>query len=70
MFKICSVFGQCDRVAAQMLIDAGKLRKIEFDAIPAEYQFNSEGTRASFAVIVPTKAIDREFEELTRELRL
>jgi hypothetical protein len=68
MYKIYSIFGQLDRVAAQILIDEGKATKI--DPVPAYApQFNDIGVPASFAVIIPTKAIDKRFRELIAELR-
>lgn len=65
--EIFSIFGQCDAVAAQMMIDEGKLTRIEPQDIPVTAAFNDDGAPARFAVVVPPRYLS-EFERRCREM--
>lgn len=66
--QILSVFGQLEAVAAEIMIKAGELTRIDAKDIPAEVAVNEFGDRARFAVIVPTSKM-RKFNNLVAELR-
>jgi hypothetical protein len=67
--EIFSIFGQCDAVAAEMMVREGKLTRIEPEDIPASAAVNEAGTRARFAVVVPHQHL-REFQQRCREMYL
>jgi hypothetical protein len=66
--EIFSIFGQCERVAAEMLIDKGKARRIDASEIPFEVARNELGQVACFAVMVPGEHV-AEFNKLCDDLR-
>ena len=66
--EIFSVFGQCEAVAAEMMISEGKLTRIEPADIPPTAAVNDAGTRARFAVIVPRRFVP-EFNRRCAEMR-
>ena len=66
--EIFSIFGQCERVAAEIMIEKGKGRKIPAHEIPFEVARNEQGQVASFAIMVPGEHV-REFNELCADLR-
>ena len=66
--EVYSIFGQIESVAAEILIEKGKARKIEARDIPVSAAFDDNGRRASFAVIVPNEHVP-EFERLIADLR-
>lgn len=66
--QIFSIFGQCEAVAADMMIERHKLTRIEAHEIPETAAVNEFGQRARFAVVMPAKHL-REFEKLCAELR-
>ena len=66
--KIFSVFGQCEAVAAEMMISEGKLTRIEPADIPASVAVNDVGAAARFAVIVPSRYVC-EFNRRCAEMR-
>ena len=66
--KIFSVFGQIEAVAAEVMIENGKARRIESKDIPLTALFNGKGDVARFAVIIAAEHL-REFDELIKDLR-
>lgn len=66
--EIFSVFGQCEAVAAEILIDKGKARRIDASEIPFEVSRNEMGVKARFAVMVPGEHV-AEFNKLCADLR-
>ena len=68
--RIVSVFGQLDKVAAEIMVEQGKLKRIETkDFSKGAPLIDEHGRYAFFAVIIPNKAADRELEQLTAQLR-
>lgn len=67
--EIFSIFGQLEKVAAEIMIERGEAKKIDAADIPASVAVNDAGTRAYFAVSMP-KARVKAFDKLIRELRL
>lgn len=66
--EIFSVFGQCEAVAAEMMIKEGKLTRIPPEQIPESAAVNDAGTPARFAVIVPARYVP-EFNRRCAEMR-
>lgn len=66
--QIYSIFGQCDMVAAEIMIKDGKIRKIPQDEIPDTALYNDDGHKAQFAVMVPPERQD-EFNNLCAQIR-
>jgi hypothetical protein len=67
--QIYSIFGQCEALAAEIMLKDGRLtRKIPVDDIPPTALFNQYGQKAHFAVWVPGDRI-HEFDELCKDLR-
>lgn len=66
--EIFSVFGQIECVAADVMIEKGEARKIEFAEIPESARYNKLGQLARFAVMMPKSSVPR-FERLISELR-
>lgn len=66
--EIMSIFGQCEAVAAEIMIKDGKLSRIEQADIPLSALRNKDGDLARFAVIVPAQYL-HEFEELIKDIR-
>lgn len=67
--KIFSVFGQCEAVAAEVMLKDGRiLRKIPVEEIPKEALFNQFGDKARFAVLVPGPHV-QAFDELCKDIR-
>ena len=66
--EIFSIFGQCEAVAAEMMVEEGKLTRIEPADIPVSAAFNDVGTAARFAVVVPPRYL-AEFNRRCAEMR-
>jgi hypothetical protein len=66
--EIFSIFGQIEAAAAQFLLDAGEITRIEAKDIPPSEAINERGQPAIFAVIVPANKVQR-FNELIANLR-
>ncbi len=66
--EIFSIFGQCEAVAAEMMIEEGKLTRIAASDIPATAAVNEFGTRARFAVVVQPRYL-AEFNRRCAEMR-
>jgi hypothetical protein len=66
--NICSIFGQIESVVADAMVAEGKVRRIEFDLIPATAQFDGQGRRAHCALVFDPKT-EREFDARVAQLR-
>lgn len=66
--EIFSVFGQCEAVAAEMMIKEGKLTRIPPEQIPEGADRNDVGAPARFAVVVPARYVP-EFNRRCAEMR-
>lgn len=66
--KIFSVFGEVEKLAAEIMIERHGLHKIPLELIPPGADRNIFGQRAYFAVVVPARFL-REFEEVIRNTR-
>lgn len=66
--EIFSVFGQCEAVAAEMMIKEGKVTHIPPEQIPLAVAFNDMGQTARFAVMVPARYVP-EFNRRCAEMR-
>jgi hypothetical protein len=66
--QVFSIFGQIERVAAELMIKDGQAVRIPREQIPAEVATNVRGDRASFAVLMQTKHVSK-FENLIKDLR-
>lgn len=66
--EIFSIFGQCEAVAAEMMIAEGKLVRIEPANIPPTAAVNAAGKRARFAVVVQQRYL-AEFNRRCAEMR-
>jgi hypothetical protein len=67
--QIYSIFGECDKVVAEMMAAEGKVRRIEPRMIPPTALFNKEGRRAFFAIIMSDEYF-AEFEERVANMRM
>lgn len=66
--EIFSIFGQCEAVVADMMIQEGKLKRIDASDIPPSASVNDFGHRARFAVVVQPQYLG-EFNRRCAELR-
>lgn len=66
--KFYSIFGQIERVAAEIMIKEGKVKRIPKEEIPESALYNEHGDVASFAIMLPIN-LDPEFNNLCRDLR-
>jgi len=66
--QIFSIFGECEKAAAEVLINEGVATRIERKMIPPGELTNERGQTALFAVVVPGPQLAR-FEELCANLR-
>lgn len=66
--EIFSIFGQCEAVVANMMIDEGKLTRIVAADIPPSAAVNKLGHRAQFAVVVQPRYL-AEFNYRCAEMR-
>lgn len=65
-----SIFGQIEEVAAEIMVERGLARRIEYRDIPTEMQRNEAGTPARFAIwIFDPKHSTAVFENLIADLR-
>jgi hypothetical protein len=67
--EILSIFGQLERVAANIMIEAGEVTRIDLKDFPKGAPFqNDAGQVASFAIIIK-RSLRRKFDDLVAELR-
>jgi len=66
--EIFSIFGQCEAVVANMMIEEGKLTRIVAADIPATAAVNDFGNHAQFAVVVQPRYL-AEFNRRCAEMR-
>ncbi len=66
--EIFSIFGQCDAVVANLMIEEGKLTRIAAADIPPSAAVNDFGQHAQFAVVVQPQYL-AEFNRRCAELR-
>lgn len=66
--EVFSIFGQCEAVAADIMIERHGLYRIPASEIPATAAVNDVGTPARFAVVVPARLVP-EFNRLCAEMR-
>lgn len=64
--EIYSIFGQIEKVAADMMIERGKASKMTVS--PREHKYNDEGKPALMYITIPRKWV-HEFETLIENLR-
>lgn len=66
--EIFSIFGQCEAVVANMMIDEDKLTRIVAADIPPSAAVNDFGHHARFAVVVQPRYL-AEFNRRCAEMR-
>lgn len=70
VFSISSISGQLERVAAEIMLDAGKIVRIETkDFPPGVEKVDAIGRPINFAVVFSSPEREAEFDALVRELR-
>lgn len=67
--QIFSIFGVCEAAAAEVMLKDGRAtRKIPVEEIPEDVLFNELGTKARFAVMVPSRNVPA-FDKLCKDMR-
>lgn len=66
--EVFSIFGQCEAVAAEIMIKEHGLYKIPAHEIPESVATNNAGVAAQFAVVVPARLVPK-FNRLCAEMR-
>jgi hypothetical protein len=66
--KFYSIFGQIERVAAEIMIKDGRARRIPQSEIPQSVLTNEHGDTANFAIMISVGQ-DQEFDNLCKTLR-
>lgn len=70
MSKIASISGQLERVAAEIMIKAGEIKRIDVKDFPPNVPlFDDAGRPVSFAVVFPNKRVEAKFDALAADLR-
>lgn len=70
VFSISSISGQLERVAAQIMLDAGEIVRIEVEDFPANVpRIDAIGRSVNFAVVFSSRQREERFDALVRELR-
>lgn len=67
--QVYSIFGQCEAVAAEMMLRDGRATlRISVADIPETALYNKEGKPALFAILIPGDQL-KTFERLCKEIR-
>lgn len=70
MSKIASISGQLERVASEIMIESGEIKRIDVKDFPPNVPLVDDAGRAvSFAVLFPNKQAEAKFDALVADLR-